>query len=338
MPTIKELRLYQSLPLQLKIAKTQLRILEFVKEFGVDGTYVSFSGGKDSTVLLHLVREIFPEVKAVFIDTGLEYPEVRQFAESFENVTILRPKMSFAKIIQTYGYPMISKEVARRLYYAKKAIAEGREEKHSDYRKLCGLAIDKNGVKSQFNCEKWNPLLNVPISFSSECCTIMKKNPARRYEKLKDKVHILATMACESRLRTEKWLIHGCNAFDAKRAFSQPLSFWTEQDILNYIKKNNLKIANIYGDIVTKTCDEDLCTTGCDRTGCVFCGFGLHLERGENRFQRLKRTHKKLYEYCLYGGSYDSEGLWRPDKNGLGMKHVFDSLNEIYGENFIRYE
>ncbi|MDE6707610.1 MAG: hypothetical protein K2K06_06210, partial [Oscillospiraceae bacterium] len=59
-------------------------------------------------------------------------------------------------------------------------------------------------------------------------------------------------------------------------------------EIEDKAKKNNLKIANIYGDIVTKTCDEDLCTTGCDRTGCVFCGFGLHLERGENRFQRLK--------------------------------------------------
>ena len=123
-----------------------------------------------------------------------------------------------------------------------------------------------------------------------------------------------------------------------KSPISNPLSFWTEQDILRYIQKSNLKIAGVYGDIVTKPCSQDLCTTGCDRTGCVFCGFGVHLERGESRFQRLKGTHPKLYNYCIYGGAYDSNGLWKPDKNGLGMKHVFDSLNEIYGENFIRYE
>lgn len=99
MPTRGELKLYQSLSLELKIAKTQLRILEWVKAFGISGVYVSFSGGKDSTVLLHLVREMFPEVEAVFVDTGLEYPEVREFAKSFENVTVLRPKMSFTKVI-----------------------------------------------------------------------------------------------------------------------------------------------------------------------------------------------------------------------------------------------
>ena len=71
---------------------------------------------------------------------------------------------------------------------------------------------------------------------------------------------------------------------------------------------------------------------------CIFCGFGCHLEKGETRFQRLKRTHPKHYEYCIYGGAYDSDGLWKPDKNGLGMYHVFDELNKIYGENFIRYK
>lgn len=167
----------------------------------------------------------------------------------------------------------------------------------------------------------------------------MKKKPARKFEKLTHKKAMLGTMAEESALRQQRWLNYGCNAFDdAKRQTSNPLSFWTEQDILRYIKKNNLKIASVYGDIVAKPYGQNLCTTGCDRTGCVFCGFGVHLERGESRYQRLKRTHPKLYQYCIYGGSYDSDGLWKPDKNGLGMKYIFDSLNGIYGENFIRYE
>ena len=119
-------------------------------------------------------------------------------------------------------------------------------------------------------------------------------------------------MACESKARETSWKIHGCNAFDSKRPSSQPLSFWTKQDILKYIQKYNLKYASVYGDIVEK--DGKLITTGCSRTGCVFCMYGCHLEPEPNRFQRLKETHPKLYEYCLKP--------W--DKGGLGMKEVLD--------------
>lgn len=341
MPTQGELKLYQSLPLEFKVAKTQLRILEWVKEFGQNGIYVSFSGGKDSTVLLHLVREIFPETEAVFVDTGLEYPEVKEFAKSFENVTVLRPKMNFAKVIQTYGYPIISKEVASVIEEAKIGLArrDGSYQFRIDRLNSTGRYAPKNGVKSRYDISKYKPLLSVDFNVSARCCKEMKKSPAMKFEKTTKKTAILGTMTEESALRCQRWLKYGCNAFENKnRQTSNPLSFWIEQDVLRYIQKNDLKIASVYGDIVMKPYSQNLCTTGCDRTGCVFCGFGVHLERGENRYQRLKQTHPKLYQYCIYGGAYDSDGLWKPDKNGLGMGHVFDSLNEIYGENFIRYE
>ena len=143
----------------------------------------------------------------------------------------------------------------------------------------------------------------------------------------------------------QKWLQNGCNAFDCKRPISNPMSFWTEQDVLQYIKENNIKIASVYGDIVYEDRDGQtrlegcgkLCTTGCQRTGCIFCGFGAHLEKGEGRFQRLHRTHPKLYDYCMNGGAYGEDGIWRPDNKGLGMKHVIDELNKLYGDDFIKY-
>lgn len=336
MPTINELKMFQNYPLELKIAKTKLRIREWVDYYGVDGVNVAFSGGKDSTVLLHLVRELYPNVEAVFVNTGLEYPEIQKFAKSFDNVTVLRPKMRFDEVISKYGYPIISKEVALRIEYARKGklwAINSINGKNTDG----SMSKFKKGMYS-----KYKPLVGVDFNISSRCCGIMKETPLRAIRKNS----FVATLAEESQRREKAWLQVGCNAF--KAGMSKPLSFWTEQDILLYIKTYNLPIASVYGDIVYDNngakyaetlcdCGGKLCTTGCQRTGCIFCGFGAHLDKGESRFERLKRTHPRQYEYCLEGGAYDTDGLWKPTKDGLGMKHVIDEVNKIYGKNFIRY-
>ena len=118
--SMNDLRQLQALPLSIKVQMTQARVRDWVLEFGVDGVYVSFSGGKDSTVLLDIVRGLYPEVSAVFIDTGLEYPEIRDFVRTFDNVTWIKPEMNFRRVIEKYGYPFISKEVCECVYGAKK--------------------------------------------------------------------------------------------------------------------------------------------------------------------------------------------------------------------------
>ena len=122
---ISELYEMQALPLSIKVQMTKRRIRDWVKVYGKDGVYVSFSGGKDSTVLLHIAREIFPDIKAVFVDTGLEFPEIRQFVGHFENVDWLKPKITFKQVIEKYGYPFISKEVSECVYGAKKYLSGG---------------------------------------------------------------------------------------------------------------------------------------------------------------------------------------------------------------------
>lgn len=326
---ISDLYQMQSFPLDIKIIMTQRRLLDWYNHYNGD-TYLSYSGGKDSTCLLHIIRSIpyLSDIPAVFVDTGLEYPEIRDFVRSFGNVTILRPKMNFRQVIEKYGYPVVSKEVSRRVQYAKKAVAEGREATHGDYLKLCGLAVDKNSNKSQFNCEKWKFLLDAPFNCSSECCTVMKKNPLKQYKKETGRVPIVATMASESRLRKEHWLIHGCNAFDAKRPMSQPMSFWTEQDVLEYLVKYKVPYASVYGNILRDKSGKYY-TTGAQRTGCMFCMFGCHLEKAPNRFQKLAETHPKIYDYCIHGGA-EADGIWQPDKNGLGLGKVLDYIGVNY--------
>ena len=343
MPTKDELKMLQALPLEVKIMKTQQRIREWVNHYGVDNVYVSFSGGKDSTVLLDIVRKMYPDVEAVFVNTGLEYPEIQRFAKSFDNVTVLRPEMRFDEVIRKYGYPFISKEVSECIWEGKKGLQSTKYQ----YRlaQLNGERKGKNGEKSKFNYTKYRPLLYVDFNISHYCCKVMKKKPVHNYGKESGKVPMTAQTAEESLLREKQWLINGCNGFNMKRPISNPMSFWTEQDILRYIKDNSLPLASVYGEVVElgengQCCMEGcgkLCTTGCDRTGCIFCGFGSHLDKGESRFERLKRTHPRQYDYCMNGGDYDSDGLWKPNKNGLGMRHCIEVLNSIYGKDFIKY-
>lgn len=351
MISIDELRMLQALPLELKVAKTKLRIREWVNEFGVEGVYVAFSGGKDSTVLLHIVRELYPHVEAVFVNTGLEYPEIQRFVKSFDNVTILRPKMRFDEVIKNFGYPIISKDVAQAVFDSRtQATLNGVDVRET---KLYNRGFNPESEYAKkypsFCRVKYDHLFDMPFKVSHRCCDVMKKKPTKEYEKLTGKTPMLATMASESRLRQTKWLKFGCNAFEQNRPTSQPMSFWTEQDILQYIKQNNLPIASVYGDIVyTENAEqqrmfddatERLKTTGCDRTGCIFCGFGCHLDnKTPTRFQWLKETHPRQYEYCIGGGEFNEDGIWQPNKQGLGMGYVFDQLNKIYGEDFIKYK
>lgn len=372
----KRLAELQALPLDRKIMITQTRIVEWYLKWKGQ-VYVSFSGGKDSTVLLHIARQCFPDIEAVFINTGLEYPEIQKFAKSFDNVTVKRPEMSFVEVIRRHGYPMISKEIAQTVYEARHA-PEGKCTRQ--LRKLNGELIGKNGQQSIFNASKYRPLLETSFLVSHRCCHVMKKNPAKHYEEESCKKPIVATMACESQLRRTKWIQNGCNAFDVKRPISQPMSFWTEQDVLEYIRRYDLPIAPVYGEVVPTDNNCKLCTTGCDRTGCIFCGFGAHLSN-DDRFLKLRETHPRQYDYCINGGEYawvgyfrknirnkqidfinedgssmtteqieqfvnehkdderyTFEKVWMPNKQGLGMGHVFDELNKIYGENFIRYK
>lgn len=117
--TNESLRILQALPLSVKIPMTYGRIRAWYQNY--EGkVYVSCSGGKDSTVLLHLVRQLYPDVKAMFCNTGLEYPEIQRFVKTLDNVNITYPKMRFNEVITTYGYPIISKEVAMAIYYARR--------------------------------------------------------------------------------------------------------------------------------------------------------------------------------------------------------------------------
>ena len=346
-----DLQQMQAVPLAGKILMTKRRIREWYDYF--DGqVYVSFSGGKDSTVLAYLAARYLSsfktppwELNLVFVNTGLEYPEIQKFVNEytewlrreFPRVTVnlhrLRPKMNIRQVVTKYGYSIVSKEVAAYVEEAR-VKPDGRSAA-----RLRGEYLRKDGEPSEYNCEKWEFLLYAPFAISSRCCGEMKKRPMNAYMRKTQRVPTMATMAQESRLRTKVWLKNGCNVFEGKHPAGKPMSFWTEQDVLRFIVDRHIPIASVYGDIVASDGENDytetlidckLHCTGCQRTGCMFCAFGAHLEKGENRFERMKHTHPKHYAFCIGGGAFDTDGLWKPTKDGLGYARVLDYIGVRY--------
>lgn len=346
-----DLKQMQSLPLEAKITMSTQRIDAWFIHW--DGNvYVAFSGGIDSTALADIVARYCKRygytLYLLFVNTGLEYPEIQKFVKTFADwltntyqievhLDIVRPEMRFDEVLKKYGYPIISKSVSHAVKIAKR---------NPDGKVMQNL-FDPNN-KGRFGFYKWKFLIDSGIPTSEECCNVMKKAPAKKYAKATGRMPILGTMADESSVRYSSWLKHGCNAFEGKNPSSQPLSFWTKQDVLHYIKKYSIPYCPVYGDIVIKPladadkgqinmidmleCYEDedvLETTGCDRTGCIFCMFGCHLEKEPNRFQRLKETHPRQYEYCIGGGEM-VDGKWQPSKEGLGLGKVLDYIGVKY--------
>lgn len=296
MPTADDLKILQGLDLYSKVLLTKARIREFLAHYGTDQCYISFSGGKDSTVLLDIVRQVDPRVKAVFADTGLEYPELKEHVKSFDNVDIVRPKYSFKEVLHKFGYPVLSKQIAKAINTARKtptgAVMKNR-------------FIEPNNKGSMYDFSKYKPLVDADLDFeiSSYCCDAMKKQPLKKVKMFP----IIATMTTEGIQRRSDWLIHGCNIFEGTHISCRPMSFWTEKDIYEYTVQNNLKQCSVYGDFTCEGC------TGQKRTGCIYCAFGAHLNN-DQRYVLLKQTHPQLYNYCM---------------KDLGFEHVLRTIEKI---------
>lgn len=301
--TIQELEARQKWTLNQKIDHAVGTVEAFIAKTGKT-PYVSFSGGKDSTVLLDLVRRfVDKDIKAVFCNTGNEYPEIVRFVRSTENVTIIRPEITFKQVISRYGFPLISKEQAHGIRQAKTTKSE----------KLLSIRLHgsdpKKGYRSGKIADRWQFLIKERFDVSEQCCEYLKKRPFARYNRETGEVPILGVMAGESDLRKRQYIRRGgCNSFQNSHIASYPISIWTDADIWEYLRKYNVPYCELYDK-------------GHTRTGCMFCGFGAHLEK-VSRFELLYDLHPRAYNIfmdyenngCTYREALRKIGVLLPDE------------------------
>lgn len=289
---IKELKERQGWTLNQKIDHSLGVIDQFISR--LDGkVYVGFSGGKDSTVLLDLCRIIKPDIKAVFCNTGNEYPDIVRFVKELKNtdgynIEIIYPKLKPKEVFEKYGFPLISKETSMKINFVRTSPNTPSAKRWAG--KLGSLGCFSNPIPL-----KWRFLINTSYSASHLCCKYLKKDPLIKYQKASGMFPILGIMASESNKRTTDYLMQGgCNVFGEGRRVtkSQPLSIWLDDDIWSYVKMRNLKIADIY-------------YKGAKRTGCMFCGYGCQF-KDDNRLKMVYELYPKWYETFM---NYTNNGV-----------------------------
>lgn len=306
-------------PYDLKPNLSEIRIKQWY-EYWSGKIYVSFSGGLDSTVLAFLTCKAYVRfrlsgaVTLVFCDTGIEYPEIRDFVYNFVewlrevftsltiNLVIVRPDMTFKQICEKEGFPLISKEVAAKV----RKLKHGKlSEKYRNYL-LNGDDRGKFGMLAK----KHQFMINEDYDVSEKCCNILKKAPLHKFEKETGMKRMVGITQDESMVRENQYNHTGCNVYEGNNIKSQPIAFWLKKDILNFlysevvinqVEHEHIPICSVYGEIINV--DGMYYTTKEKRTGCVPCGFGCHLEKEPNRIQRLScsecKSHRAMYEWAM---------------------------------------
>lgn len=281
--TLSELKERQSWSLNKKIDHSLGVIEQFIAN--TPDQYVAFSGGKDSTVLLDLTRIVKPDMKACFINTGNEYPDIVRFVRGTPNVDIIYPKLKPIEVLEKYGFPLISKNLANHISLVRK------NPNSETAKEVMGIIKNRTNFKRQLP-KKYMLFVSASYDISDMCCGILKKQPAKQYSKKYNCFPIIGQMASESVMRRTSYIQSGgCNTF-GKTTNSKPLSIWMESDIWEYINRRKLPISDIY-------------RKGATRTGCMFCGFGCQF-KNDNRLQLVHDLYPKAYEMFM---NYENNGV-----------------------------
>lgn len=257
--------------LQVKEKRSKNTIREFEDILGRETVYVSTSGGKDSAVVSHLAKQVDTDIKHIMFNTGLEYQETIELAKK-QGAEIIKPTISWVKSCEVHGYPIVSKNVSRRLH----------DIGRTPLQTCVSLFGTVYGIANKWLHLTDKQFINFPVS--DYCCIEFKKKPSKQI-KLNP---IIGTRIEESNTRKGAWRKSGCNTYSKgfKSGVSRPISLWTSDNVDEYVDNNNVELSSIYTQYEQK------------RTGCKICPYGAQVDG--SRFDLLKKLEPKAYEHFMH--------------------------------------
>lgn len=295
-PTVTEYQLeeYLNYSLEDKIELSNTIIEEFTNENPVEEMFISSSFGKDSVVLIDLIRKKYPDMLIVYCDTGIEPPSCVELAETYGNVKILYPKKDIEQITHEYGYMIPQgKDKANAIEQVRRNL---HDEKYDTWR-VKQMRGERQGAMWDYRdcCN----ILVAPFKISDKCCYHLKISPINSFKNQTDYNYSFNGVTVEESQHRRNAILK--NGFINKNVCS-PIAHWTINDVLKYIKDNNLPLAHCYGEIVIDD-DGNYSTELFQRNGCLCCPIGSQYE-SPNKFQLLREFDKDTWNYVIHELGY----------------------------------
>ena len=308
----------EKMPYDFKVKYAKIRAQEFIRECDVRGLNYHVSvGGLDSITLLMFLRSIHIDVPAISV-SYLEDQSIQRVHHQL-GVECLKSALksdgthwSKPEIIQTFGFPVLSKEIAAKIELlanpseknktVRHAIVTGETGAYGGYQKNSRMKMSQKWLEKfggYANDEEGTNYQIPNFKVSSKCCYYLKEKPCDDWAKAHNSVPFLGLMASEGGRRAKSLRINGCNYFGASTIRSAPFAIFNRQDLLQLALDLKVPVPEIYGTI-ERDKNGQLRTTGAQRTGCSMCGFGIHLEKRPHRFDQLKERNPREWQYWMY--------------------------------------
>lgn len=336
---IAAFRQKQSLPYAQKVLLARKRAEEFEAECMERGlnTHVSV-GGLDSITLLVFLRSIGIDAPAISVSI-LEDKSIQQVHRQL-GVECVKPLKTKADVLSEFGYPVLSKEIAGKIALlqnpseknatVRHAIITGETGEYGGHRTDTRMKLSQKWLEKFGGADAEGAALGyqaAPFKVSDRCCYYLKEKPCDDWAKAHHSVPYLGLMASEGGRRQKSLMQNGCNYFGESTIRSAPFAIFSRDDLLQLALDLHVPVPEIYGEIVRDR-DGTLRTTGAQRTGCSMCGFGIQLEKRPHRFDRLRKTNPKEWEFWMIRMGWGQV----LDYIGVGWR------DEVYEQTKIKFE
>lgn len=289
-------------------------------------THISV-GGLDSITLMYFMRSLGHDIPCIS-RSSLEDKSI-QAVHKAEGVICLPPatrpdgkQWTKVAIIREFGFPVLSKEIAAKIELlqnpteknktVRHAIITGETGEYGGYQKDSRMKMADRWLElfGGYENEAENVCYQCPnFKVSSRCCYYLKEKPCDDWAKEHNSVPFLGLMASEGGRRAKSLMLNGCNYWGKSTIRSAPFAIFDRQDLLQLALDLNVPVPEIYGEIVRDP-DGTLRTTKAKRTGCSMCGFGIHMEGRPHRFDLLRETNPKEWDFWMRRCVTDETGTY----------------------------